>query len=194
MYLFFDLETNGLPQSFDAPLEKIENWPRVVQIAWEIYDQNGIKKKSVSFIVFPKDFDISEPSSAIHGITVEKAEREGILLDRILHKLNDDLSIVSLIVAHNIDFDLPTINAEFLRNKIDTELQLKPKFCTMKSHEIIDFCKIPHSSRFGNKWPSLIELHQILFDTTFDDAHDAGADVDACAKCFFELRKRRIIK
>lgn len=44
------------------------------------------------------------------------------------------------------------------------------------------------------KWPKLIELHRKLFGTGFDDAHDALADVKACGKCFFEMKRRGIIK
>jgi hypothetical protein len=55
----------------------------------------------------------------------------------------------------------------------------------MQSTEI---CHIP--GPYGFKWPTLAQLHQELFQTTFEDAHDAGADVAACAKCFFELKRR----
>jgi DNA polymerase III epsilon subunit-like protein len=193
LYLFFDLETNGLAKSLNAPIEKIDNWPKIVQIAWAIYDQDRKKIKSVSFIVFPKDFVITEDSSTIHGITMEKAEKEGILLDKILSQFNDDLAGISLIVAHNIDFDLPTLNAEFLRNNKKTDLLQKAKYCTMKSSEVVSFCKIPNPFGSGYKWPSLSELYKILFNTSFDDVHNAAADVDACARCFFELKKRGII-
>jgi DNA polymerase III epsilon subunit-like protein len=193
LYLFFDLETNGLAKSLNAPFEKIDNWARVVQIAWAIYDREGKKIKSASFIAFPKDFNITDASSAVHGITIEKAEKEGILLDKILPRFNDDLTGISLIVAHNIDFDLPTLNAEFLRNRINTDLRQKTRFCTMKSPEVVSFCKIPNPFGSSYKWPSLSELHKILFDTTFDGVHNASADVDACARCFFELKKRGII-
>jgi DNA polymerase III subunit epsilon len=193
LYLFFDLETNGLAKSLDAPFEKIDNWARAVQIAWSIYDEDGNKIKSVSFIVFPKDFVITEESSKVHGITLNKAENEGVLIDKILSRFNDDLTEISLIIAHNIDFDLPTINAEFLRNCITTDLLKKPRYCTMKSQEIVSFCKLPNLLGSGYKWPSLSELHKLVFDITFDDVHNALADVEACARCFFELKKRGII-
>ena len=41
MYLIFDTETTGLPQNFNAPLSDSENWPRMVQIAWQMHDENG---------------------------------------------------------------------------------------------------------------------------------------------------------
>jgi len=39
----------------------------------------------------------------------------------------------------------------------------------------------------------LSELHLKLFDTPFEGAHDAKEDVQACANCFFELRRRSIL-
>jgi hypothetical protein len=43
---------------------------------------------------------------------------------------------------------------------------------------------------YGFKWPKLEELHAFLFETGYDCAHDASRDVEACARCFFELRRR----
>ena len=38
MYLFFDTETTGLPRSWKAPITDSNNWPRLVQIAWLVFD------------------------------------------------------------------------------------------------------------------------------------------------------------
>ena len=38
--------------------------------------------------------------------------------------------------------------------------------------------------------PKLIEMYEILFNEKFSDAHDASHDVNATAKCFFELAKK----
>jgi len=59
----------------------------------------------------------------------------------------------------------------------------------MKAPEIISGCKFPSKSGRGYKWPILTELHLQLFEEEFTDSHNAGADVEACAWCYFELRK-----
>ena len=41
MFTFFDTETTGLPKNFNAPLSDSENWPRMVQIAWQVHDDDG---------------------------------------------------------------------------------------------------------------------------------------------------------
>jgi hypothetical protein len=54
-----------------------------------------------------------------------------------------------------------------------------------------DFCALPGS--YGYKWPKLSELHMKLFDEDFEEAHDASVDITACAKCFWELKRKGII-
>jgi DNA polymerase III epsilon subunit-like protein len=194
MILFFDVETNGLAKSQTAAYTDIENWPRVIQLAWALCEDNGENCNRKNFIIFPKDFSISEKMSSIHGITIERAEKEGVLINKVLGEFNIDLDKVNRIVAHNIDFDLPVLNAEFIRNKIKTSLLEKEKYCTMKSPEIVAYCKIPSSMGTGFKWPSLSELYNKLFEKSFEDSHNAAADVDACLNCYFELKKEKIIK
>lgn len=194
MILFFDVETNGLAKSPIGTYNDIKNWPRVVQLAWAVCDEKGKNYLKKNFIIFPKDFGIPKKISAIHGITIERAEKEGVLLNKVLEEFNEDLGRVKLIVAHNMGFDLPVINAEFNRNKIKTSLLEKEKYCTMKSPEIVAYCKIPSSIGIGYKWPSLSELHKKIFKKSFKDSHNASADVDACINCYFALKKKKIIK
>ena len=89
-------------------------------------------------------------------------------------------------MAHNISFDISVMMAEFLRASINTSFLDWPQICTMKSS--IDFCDLPNK-----KFPRLAELYRQLFNEDFANAHDALADVLACARCFFELKNRRII-
>lgn len=42
-----------------------------------------------------------------------------------------------------------------------------------------------------NKWPTLQELHTFLFGVGFEGAHDALVDVRACAKCYWEIQRRK---
>ena len=41
MFLIFDTETTGLPRSYSAPLTDFDNWPRMVQVAWQLHDAQG---------------------------------------------------------------------------------------------------------------------------------------------------------
>ncbi|MCK9631038.1 MAG: 3'-5' exonuclease [Methanoregula sp.] len=193
MYLFVDTETTGLPKSFTAPLQEIDNWPRIVQLAWALHDDEGHSIDLKSDIIIPENFEIPEEAVKKHGITKEKALQVGIPIEHALKQLNKNIKKSSTIIAHNIDFDIPTINAEFCRSSIKTSLLEKSTFCTMKSKEIISFCKISKPYGSGYKWPSLPELHRKLYNKTFDGEHDASKDVEACAYCFFELKRRGVI-
>ncbi|MDP3395190.1 MAG: 3'-5' exonuclease [Methanoregula sp.] len=194
MHLFFDLETTGLPKSWNASLTDIDNWPRVVQVAWAVYSPEGKRKSKKNFIVYPEGFEISDESASIHRITTEKAKQEGVALTKVLREFNKGLVKASTVISHNTDFDVSSLNAEFARSNIKTNLLEKNRFCTMKTEEIITFCNIPNPRYGGCKWPSLAELHTTLFDTMFEDSHNAGADMEACARCYFELRKRGVIR
>ncbi|PSR04037.1 MAG: 3'-5' exonuclease [Bacteroidetes bacterium SW_10_40_5] len=165
MYLFFDTETTGLPRSWKAPLEDLANWPRLVQIAWLLFDTDG------------------------HEISREKAIIYGLPLVKILEAFQEQLQMASHAVAHNISFDEKIVGAEFMRKEINNPLPFRNRICTMKS--TTNYCKI--KNRRGNKWPKLGELHQKLFEENFEDAHDAMADIHATAKCFWELRRRAVL-
>ena len=192
MYLFFDTETTGLPKNYQAPLDDFLNWPRVVQIAWSLYDEMGNHWESYSYIIKPNGFVIPEEVARIHRISQERALREGVDLKIALEHFLRDAHSASYLVAHNIDFDEKIVGSELLREKLGPNPFIgNNKIDTMKSS--VDFCKISNG-RGSYKWPNLAELYRILFSAEFPDAHDAMVDVSACAKCFFELKIRGVIK
>ena len=191
MLLFLDTETTGLPK-YSATTDT-EKWPRVVQLAWSLYDIDGNRQSRNSFIIYPTDFTIPMASVKKHGITTERAKAEGTSLHKVLPQFNADVEKSTMVIAHKTEFDLPIVHTEFVRCRLKTNLLEKENFCTMKPREIVSWCKIPKASGYGYKWPTLSELYLQLFEEEFTGCHDAGADVEACARCYFELRKRGII-
>ncbi len=189
MYLFFDTETTGLPKNWKAPVTDFDNWPRMVQIAWILSDENGEEIEQANHIIKPDGFVIPRAVTKIHGISHEKAEKEGILLSRALRNFAEAMSRSEVLVAHNISFDEKIVGAEFLRERIASNLETIPKICTMKISA--DYCKI--KGKYGNKWPTLPELHYKLFDAGLEQAHNAAVDVRACVKSFFELQKLGVV-
>jgi len=77
MYLFFDTETTGLPQNWKAPVTDLGNWPRLVQLAFLFYDRSGTKISGGDYIIRPEGFTIPPDVARIHGISQERALREG---------------------------------------------------------------------------------------------------------------------
>ena len=190
MYLFFDTETSGLPRNYQAPLDDFSNWPRLVQLAWSVYDEDGNHWESYNYIVKPEGFIIPVEASNIHRITQEKAVKEGKDIKEVLKHFLEQVNSATHIVAHNIDFDEKIVGSELLRINFPNPFIKANKICTMKSST--NFCQI-ENGRGGYKWPNLTELHRKLFQADFPEAHDAMVDVNACAKCFFELKKKNVI-
>ena len=171
MYIFFDTETNGLPKNWSAPVTDIDNWPRLVEIAWMAYDDEGNELSRASYIIKPAGFEISMESAEIHGISNEKALKEGVDLETVLAEFAEILNKTEKIVAHNIAFDENIVGAEFLRCGMENIIPSITKICTMK--ETTDFCAI--SGYYGYKWPTLRELYFTLFKKDFENAHNALA-------------------
>ncbi len=191
-YLFFDTETTGLPKSWKAPVSDTGNWPHIVQIAWALFDGNGVQTVFRDHIIKPEGFVIPESAAAIHGISTERALREGGPIAEILKEFSGAILSAGRLVAHNMDFDEKMVRVELLRKGMLDVLQEVPashKICTMKSST--GYCKIP--GPYGDKWPKLSELHIKLFGVDFEDQHNAASDVLCCAKCFFELKRHTII-
>jgi len=68
MYLIFDTETTGLPKRWDAPITDSDNWPRCIQIAWQLHDEMGTLIEHQDYLVKPEGFNIPYDAERIHGI------------------------------------------------------------------------------------------------------------------------------
>lgn len=191
MYLIFDTETTGLPINYSAPVTDTANWPRMVQLAWECHDQTGKILFNKCFIIKPAGYTIPQAAEKVHGISTERAMAEGSELETVLTEFAGDLSGVSLVVGHNVTFDLNILGAEFIRSGIPSGLSQINWLCTKE--ESTDFCALPGGKGGKYKWPTLSELYECLFGEPFGEAHNAAADVAATSRCFFELVRRDVI-
>ena len=189
LYLFFDMEMTGIPKNYKAPVSDLKNWPRVIQIAWLVVDVNGVEISSAEHIVKPNGFTIPADAAKVHGITTQIAIERGVEIRHVLDAVIKDFATAKTLVAHNMAFDEKILGAEFLRAGFSNYIETKSRFCTMESSA--DFCRLP--GRYNFKWPTLNELHLKLFRESFAGAHQALVDVRACAKCFFELRKLKVM-
>jgi DNA polymerase-3 subunit alpha len=193
MFLIFDTETTGLPRNYNAPLTNFDNWPRMVQLAWQLHDSQGNLLNSNSIIIKPEGYTIPFNAVQIHGITNERAIEEGQDLKTVLLQFISVVNQSNYLCGHNIEFDNNIIDAELLRCGLQNSLANKPYIDT-KNNETTNFCALP-GGRGGNfKWPTLSELYTKLFNTSFQEAHNAAFDVLATGKVFFEILKRGITK
>ena len=190
MYLIFDTETTGLPKSWNAPITNTDNWPRCVQIAWQLHDEMGNVLEHNDFLIKPEGYNIPYDAERIHGISTELAEEQGIALAEGLVLFNEALEKTTFIVGQNVNFDLNIMGCEFHRLDVENKLSSLPVLdtCTEKTALM---CQIPGGRGGKFKLPTLTELHTHLFGTGFGEAHNATADVEATTRCFLELIRLR---
>ncbi|MFB9119969.1 DNA polymerase III subunit alpha [Bergeyella porcorum] len=191
MYLVFDTETTGLPRSFDAPITDSDNWPRMVQIAWQLHDENGKLIENQDYIIRPEGYDIPFNASRIHGITTKIAQEEGRDLQDVLEEFKAVLQRAKFGVGQNVEFDYKIIGAEFHRKNIENPLQELPKADTMLLGT--EYVGIPQGNSGRLKPPKLEEIFEKLYGYKFDEAHNAAADVNATAQVFFEMLRIGVI-
>ena len=171
MNLFIDTETTGLPRG------RVQ--PRIVSIAWIVADAPTQHRSLKSMIVKPHGFLIPDEVSAIHGITTDRARREGIALDAALGQLALDVKTYKpqRVVAHNLGFDRPIVEAEYRLLGLDCALGGLDGVCTVALSR----------GRWPNQPAKLGDVYRRLFGVPLEGAHDARNDVSACMRIFFAL-------
>ena len=195
--LFIDTETTGLPLNDNLPYTDLKNWPYLVQVALIIEDDNyGILAKR-NIILKPDGYTIPESATKIHGISNERAVKNGEDRDKVISFLDLALYKSDIIIGHNVSFDLNVIKSEIIRIKgIENALFEKKKHIVIDTMKMgSNICKIPNLSfhtrlSLPNKYPKLDELYYKLFNKHFNNQHDAMADVQAAYDCYYELKRK----
>ena len=189
MYIIFDTETTGLPKRWNAPLTDSENWPRCIQIAWQVHADSGELLSHEDYLIQPDGFTVPYDAEQIHGISTALAEQQGRPLDEVLTLFSTALEQAEYVGGHNVTFDLNIMGAEFLRlgdhNPLEEALVIDT--CT---EETAQLCQLPGGRGGKFKLPTLTELYIHLFGAGFGEAHNATADVEATTRCFLELLRK----
>lgn len=186
MYLFFDTETNGLPKSWNAEVQNVDNWPRIIQLAFILTDENFEVIDEFCELIQPDGWFIPDEKFWIdNGYSTAINESKGLPMEICLKRFFQCMDQSQYIVAHNIAFDYPITGAECIRYGLKSKTRPQ-RICTMKS--TTEFCALPR-----NKFPKLEELHHKCFGTSFDGAHDALNDVRAMIRCFKYLKQNNIV-
>ncbi|MFL2592140.1 MAG: DNA polymerase III subunit alpha [Flavobacteriaceae bacterium] len=191
MFLIFDTETTGLPKRWDAPISDLNNWPRVVQLAWQLHDEDGSLISNKTHIIKPVDFDIPFESEKVHGISTLLATQMGEKIQIVFNEFLKDLSLAKYIVGHNLKFDINVVSSELYRLDIENQL-LNKKVLDTCTENTANICKLQGGRSGKFKFPTLVELYDNLFKNQFENAHNASADVEANAMVFFELIRQKL--
>lgn len=187
--LFFDTETTGLPRNWKAKMTDLDNWPRIIQLAAHRFDESGNEIESFELLIKPNGWVIPNGQFWIdNGFSQQESESKGVHIMEALElfiKYHDESMCM---VAHNMDYDYNVLGAEMIRAGLSCKTRIQ-RFCTKEIGT--NYCAIP--GPYGFKWSKLQELYFELFGEQFTEGHQAGSDVQATAKCFFELVRRGVI-
>lgn len=188
-YLLFDTETTGIPRKRNAEPEDFVNWPYIVEIAWYLIDEEGLLVDGCHYIV-KQNVSIPQAATDVHHISTQKMLSEGVDPQKVYSEFVASAEKAEYIIAHNLEFDMPIIECELLRNGFDKILFAKKPFCTMKTGR--NFCTV--YDRAGHlKNPKLVELFgELYFNNPYlkiEGTHNALADTNLLYRCFMKMKE-----
>lgn len=194
MLLFVDTETDGLVNPNQD--ETHASQPHLVQLGCVLMDESGAEWATVELIVKPNGYTIPDAAAKVHGITTALATSAGVPLAVAVAAFTNLRAIAHGIVAYNLPFDDLVMRASIHRTgRTPASPGPTNRQCAMQLATPV--CKLPPTARmkeygFETKFkpPNLMEAHRILLGREFEGAHGALADARACARVFFELKRR----
>jgi len=179
-YIAFDFETSGLPKgrrNTKVTPETLHLFDgcRAVSLSAARFSQRGRLIKTFDAIIRPDNFTIGADSTAIHGITHERALAEGRPFAEVFWDFMDFIGPrTKTLVAHNAQFDVSVLYSEMLRNGLDTtQIEDFVFRCTLEMYK----------ERFMGPI-KLTNLYKDIFGEEFDNAHNSLADSIACGKVY----------
>jgi len=185
MFLILDTETNGLGTRSGSRFGRPRTAPRLLELAYILASDDGRPQQVYATLIVPEGFRVSSAARDVHGITTEEATLKGVPVREALESVLHAAERARVIVAHNAHFDCSVILGEMERCNLSPRSLFQPWYCTMRGSASV--CK----GRIAGPWPTLRDLHRTLFGVEPLVCHRAGADAEACARCFFEMRRRR---
>lgn len=193
----FDVESTGLAVDYwhKQDVIDLQEMSFVVQLAYKIfrldYAGNIIELHRNNMLVMPlgrfnSSFDdMPAEALAVHGHTMEQLYEHGEPMQKVLDQFRLDLERfgVTHLIAHNAPYDLTILDYECQRCKTAN---------FMTQYPVIDtkFLYKGFAKYLSNGSAKLVDAYRGLFGHDFESAHDALADVNACADVFAECCKR----
>jgi len=158
--LIFDTETTGLISKEDINPKKLDEYPHIIQLAYELYDEDReiVVESYSNYIQIPEIVEINSQIQQITGITREQLREQGIQMSEALVAFYHAYSKSKRIVAHNISFDIKMIQVEIMRNYSSMTNQgcLYPENIFNPIYEFSHnkelYCTMKHGINISNIW------------------------------------------
>jgi DNA polymerase-3 subunit epsilon len=198
----YDTETLGIPL-WSLPSEHPDQ-PRVLQIAAELCEEEtGETIEKLCYIIKPDGWIIPDEIQLLTGITMERANDEGVPIEFALNEFIELWKKSDLRVAHNESFDMRMIRIELMRHPVYSMAVIgeepfadywkkAPAFCTQgQSTKIVNLPpaeKMLAAKRKTPKSPNLGEAYLFFTGRDLEGAHDAGVDVMACKAVYYGIK------
>ena len=184
----FDTETSGLPfkqRGSKYDYQNLEHFDtgRLISISWLLLDNNNDIVEKKTYFIKPDNFEVSEQSINIHGLSREFLNDNGCDIHQMLLHLNDlfEKYNITQLIAHNIDFDINILMSELFRYEYTITLEKIRNvqlYCTMFGAQ----------AKMGiSKWPKLTEAYRYFYGDDITNAHDAEFDTLHCYKVYLKL-------
>jgi DNA polymerase III epsilon subunit-like protein len=170
----FDTETSGLLDNHSIPLDKL---PEVIEFYGAAINlSTGELTREINTLIKPKK-PVSEEITRITSITNEMLADAPVFRE-VAGSIKSALEMTPCVIAHNLSFDMEMIETEFERlgEKIAWPAR---RLCTVEA--------TIHLKGFRLR---LNDMHELLFNERFAEAHRAKNDVMALKRCCEELFKR----
>ncbi len=193
--LFADTETSGKYNFKLNPEDPSQ--PDLVQLAAVLATRERILAQ-INFIIRPEGWTITDEVAAIHGISIDTANKYGVARRIALANFNQLSRLASRLVAHNLNFDYSVMRTNFYRERKPHCMDPLEQICTMRAATSVLKLPKPFVSRYSNgdqwKWPTLTEMYGHFIGGTFDGAHNAMKDVEAMMACYWKLEEQGHIR
>ena len=190
MYLIFDSSANGRPKSYKASLDDAFNWPRMMHLSWIILGEDLKPISDYNCLIKPHGYAPTEEALKMHHLEKDKLIEKGDDLSDVLEQFEKSVNECQYVFAHNLKYNQGIVGSEYYRLTKPSPLTGADSYCLMQ--EGTYYCKLP--GKKGYKWPSLQEMHRVIFSQSFTPANNARADVIAAARCFIFLKKARALE
>jgi DNA polymerase-3 subunit epsilon len=191
--LCVDSETTGLPR-YDRPADD-PTQPRICSLGYVLFDPEVDRGADLAVydLIQPCGWIVPMDVVAIHGLSTEKLQTEGLPLREVLDRFMVAFELCDLIIGFNLQFDMKLLRGELRRDRRPDRYGHKPEICCMRAS--LPHCRIPPTHKQmaagfrSNKNPTLAEAYEILLGKPpFAGAHNALTDAKATVELYRWLK------
>jgi hypothetical protein len=86
MFLLFDLSTNGKPKNWKAHFTDTFSWPKLLHIAWLLYDKKGNLTEEGNCLINPLAMELDPTAMRLAGLDEEQLRTEGVEVKKALNE------------------------------------------------------------------------------------------------------------